>query len=341
MKIDWLIPDPLHGSGGYRTILEHVRHLAFLGNECVLHVQERTLAPGATPKTAADFRAELERSFFSMPTVRVETGWLSLEPCDVLIATHWMSAESVAKVPIPARKIYFVQDFEPWFYPMGERYLLAENTYRLGLHHLANSRFLAHMLKTKFGARADVFDFSADPVYCRTGAKLAKPTVAFLYQPEKPHRCPWIGARAMQIVKARMPEATICAFGSERPLSDVGLAFEHEHLGLCDQEGLADIYEMSHVGVCLSATNPSRVPFEMMAAGCAVVDLNLENNQHDYGSAANLVDPDPEDIAAEVLNLLANNAVLQSRVDAGLKLSRERTAVRAFDQAADVILGRR
>ena len=32
--------------------------------------------------------------------------------------------------------VYFVQDFEPLFYPMGSDYLLAENTYRKGLYHI-------------------------------------------------------------------------------------------------------------------------------------------------------------------------------------------------------------
>lgn len=51
---------------------------------------------------------------------------------DVVIATAWNAAEYVAMQPT-LTKPYFIQDFEPWFYPMGENYLRAEQSYRLGL----------------------------------------------------------------------------------------------------------------------------------------------------------------------------------------------------------------
>lgn len=339
MKIDWLIPDPLHGSGGYRTILEHVRNLESLGHECVLHVQSRT---GSDGRSKEDFRKEIERSFFPLQA-RIEGGWATLETCDVIIATHWMSAPYVKHVAIDARKIYFTQDFEPWFYPMGERYLLAENTYRLGLHHLTNSRFLQNLLKSKYNAKADVFDFSADPIYSMGPIlrRTQEPSVAFLFQPEKPHRCPWIGAQAMQILKSKMPEVTIYVYGSTQGLTaSVGTSFPHVHLGVLEQDLCAQLYQTSHVGVCLSATNPSRIPFEMMASGCAVVDLALDNNRYDYDTAVSLVEPIAEKIADRVYDLLRSDSWRHGQVRSGLRLAEERTAARAFEQASAVILGK-
>ena len=49
---------------------------------------------------------------------------------DAVFATGWETAYPVFNDAGDARKCYFVQDFEPLFYPVGSEYVLAENTYR-------------------------------------------------------------------------------------------------------------------------------------------------------------------------------------------------------------------
>ena len=51
---------------------------------------------------------------------------------DIIVATEWRTVYRI--MDFDAYKMYFVQDFEPIFFEMGERYLLSKKTYELGLH---------------------------------------------------------------------------------------------------------------------------------------------------------------------------------------------------------------
>ncbi|WNG46440.1 hypothetical protein F0U60_21730 [Archangium minus] len=339
IKIDWLVPFPIRGSGGHRTIFTHVRDLIARGYECVMHIQERDPHdPNCPVHTDAEL-ARLVETYFFDTGARIVGSWNKLEPCDILFATLWESAYTVSRASVGRRKAYFVQDFEAWFSPMGDGYLNAENTYRLGLEHVTIGRFLTHLISTEYKGNAGYFDFTTDDTVYRPRltAKTVEPSVAFLYQPEKPRRCPWLGRETLGIVKHHMPEARIFLYGSDVPTPEIW--FEVERQGLVTPSQCAELYQKSHVGLCISATNPSRIPFEMMAAGCAVVDVARPNNFHDYEPGAiSLVEPTPAAMAARIIELLRDPQLRQRQVEAGLRMMRERSHQRAFDQVEELIL---
>jgi FMN phosphatase YigB (HAD superfamily) len=339
IKIDWLVPFPVRGSGGHRTIFTHVRDLVARGYECVLHIQERNPHDPTCPAHSDAELARLVETLFFDTGARIVSSWGRLEPCDILFATLWETAYNVSRAPVGRRKAYFVQDFEAWFSPMGDGYLDAENSYRLGLEHVTIGRFLTHLITTEYKGNAGYFDFTVDDaVYSpRLAAKTVAPSVAFLYQPEKPRRCPWLGRETLAIVKQQMPEARIFLYGSDAPTPEI--TFEVERQGLVTPAQCAELYRKSHVGLCISATNPSRIPFEMMAAGCPVVDVARPNNFHDYEPGAiSLAEPTPAAMAACILELLRDPQLRQRQVEAGLRMMRERPHRRAFDQMEELII---
>jgi glycosyltransferase involved in cell wall biosynthesis len=72
-------------------------------------------------------------------------------------------------------------------------------------------------------------------------------------------------------------------------------------------EGLSDLYSSADLGMAFSTTNPSLVPYEMMACGLPVVDLDRPGNEINYDNRrdiAVLVDPRPEIMAKQVVALL-------------------------------------
>lgn len=77
---------------------------------------------------------------------------------------------------------------------------------------------------------------------------------------------------------------------------------------LPSQEDLAELYNKASIGLVFNTTNPSMTPFEMMACGLPVVDLDFNNNHINYGGKKNamLVDPFPENIAEGIIKLLKN-----------------------------------
>ena len=103
-----------------------------------------------------------------------------------------------------------------------------------------------------------------------------------------------------------MPKVKIYLYGSSQSAKG-SIWFEHEHLGLLKLYDCNELYNRCAVGLCLSSSNPSRIPFEMMAAGLPVVELWRENNLYDLSpKAVSLSDQTPESLAEGILRLLAD-----------------------------------
>src|SRR4029077_338146 len=54
-------------------------------------------------------------------------------------------------------KFYFIQDFEPAFYPAGSTFARAELTYRFGFYGIANTVSLRQMYETSYNGIAHHF----------------------------------------------------------------------------------------------------------------------------------------------------------------------------------------
>jgi glycosyltransferase involved in cell wall biosynthesis len=107
------------------------------------------------------------------------------------------------------------------------------------------------------------------------------------------------------------------------------------HIGL---EECNALYNRCTVGLCLSCTNPSRVPFEMMASGLPVVDLWRENTLYDFPEdAICLAGQTPEDLALAVLHLLNNHVLRKEMRRAGLAYMQNRTEQMESDTLETVI----
>ena len=127
------------------------------------------------------------------------------------------------------------------------------------------------------------------------------------YQPEKPRRCPELMEGALQLVLDEDPSVEVVTFGSRRAPRLNG---NHRRLGLVEPAALADLYREARVGLSMSATNPSRVPFEMMAAGLPVVELAGENTFFDLPEdGCRRVESDEATLAAALQEILGNQEV--------------------------------
>lgn len=314
--IAWIIPGLLEGSGGHRTFLQHADDLLRHGHRCVLYMEN----PGQL--SAASLRKEVKR-LFGYDFEEVRAGWTDFEPADMAVATIWYSAKVVRDLPFPCVKAYFVQDFEAQFNPMGDGYLMAENSYRYGLHPITIGRWLPAMLGRDFGVAASHFDFCAELAIYRCLPDVGREkAVCFIHQPDKPRRCAELGVEALGIVKHVMPDVKIYLYGSKLPGR---VWFEHENLGLLSLEECNRLYNRCTAGLCISTTNPSRIPFEMMAAGLPVVEVHRDNTLFDFPEAAMLLcQPTPESLARGLLDLLAEPARAARMGDAGAAFMRDR-----------------
>lgn len=314
--IAWFIPRLIEGSGGHRTILQHAYALKENGHDCSIYIE----GSGDQAKAPA-----LIEKLFGYRFDKVQFGWEDAADADIAIATIWYSAAVVRDLPFPCIKCYFIQDYEAMFNPVGDAYLQAENSYRYGLIPITIGRWLKHELAERFNVPAFHFDFGADHgIYKLQNEAQRELSVCFIYQPDKPRRCSRLGIEALGIVKHRRPGVKVILYGS--PVAEKGhIWFEHEHRGLVSLEECNKLYNECAVGLCLSSSNPSRIPFEMMASGLPVVELWRENNLYDMPhEAISLSDQTPESIAENILRLLDDPAKRQTMSAAGVNFMQRR-----------------
>ena len=137
-----------------------------------------------------------------------------------------------------------------------------------------------------------------------------------------PRRCFDLGAMALEEVHRLRPDLEIILFGS-RHVEDKPLPFPATvHALLPTIEDLAVLYANADLGMVFSTTNPSLVPYEMMACGLPVVDLGRGENEINYDDRhdiAFLADPAPVTMARQICELIGNAAELQSRAKRGIE----------------------
>lgn len=294
-KLIFFVPPPLKGSGGHRTIFRHINHLASKGAIIEACVVGKNSEIGTVE--------EIRESIF---------GWFGILLADIstfsprmidpygVVATSWWSAFSAAKYPVP--KVYFVQDLENVFNPANEIFAKALYSYQLKMNTITIGKWLQSEL-ARFGSEVLATPFGVDEKYYFTNSKSTRRsnTILVLDQPEKSRRCHTLLQEVVDELRRNNPDLEIVSYGTNVSY----LKGVTRHLGLLAETELGDLYRENSLGIALSASNPSRVPFEMAACGMPFIDLDLPNNQKDYtGLRHSLIAPFSKDITKEVLRIL-------------------------------------
>ena len=303
LKISWVTDTPEPGQGGFRVITRNCRYLSKFGHDVTIYVD-----PGSKFSSDDEIKKFIEKHYGEV-NYTVKLGHVFAE-CDILIATFWPTAYNVYNFKHAKKKVYFVQDFEPYFYPMGTEYVLSEKTYTLGLNHITVFPWLPPFLKKKYNAHADYFLPPINRKTYRRKNKNENKTIRILFyaRPDQPRRCYDLGIQALSLVSEKEKDVEIVTFGYDK-LDSSKIPFKHTNKkSLPTLEDLADLYNSADIGVVFSTTNPSLLSFEMMACGCPVIDLDIESNRYNYGSKENaaLCKPTATDIAKKIIELIHN-----------------------------------
>ena len=328
-KIGVLSPHPILGSGGHRTIFNMAAALARHGYD--VQLMHEGQADAETDEWICSVLGDAQ--------ITQHNAWLNWINPTASMATIWYSVDFIENFwPEVGCNFYFVQDYEAMFNPMGDRFLKAGQSYARGMRHISVGRWLAHKLRSEFGVGVASGGLGVDhKVYRKLeGVTRNQNQVAFLFQPEKYRRAPELCVAALDIVKKKIPETRIVVYGSdERPR----LPFEYEHLGLINNvHDINRIYNESSAGLCISSTNPSRIPFEMMAAACVPVDIYRYNNLFDYDSGTGLLAHEsPESIANAIISLLTDPKFRSRRAEKAIKSVSTRSLEWEMDVAVNAV----
>lgn len=323
-KAAWVMPSFLEGSGGHRTIFQNVQYLIEMGYKCDVYVED-----DGSVKNVQELKALTEK-FFGKCDCTFYLGFNVPGEYDIIFATAWFTAKVVRDINTNAKKAYFIQDFEALFNPMGDGYLLACNSYYYGLHPITIGRWLTHKMNTEYGLHSQYFDFCADLDVYKPIKSEKENAICFIYQPDKPRRCSVIGIEALGIVKHLRPDIKIYLYGSN---IKGNVWFEHTNLGIIPIEQCSKLYNKCKVGLCISSSNPSRIPFEMMAAGLPVVDLYMDNNLFDMPESGVLLSHyTPESIAQALISLIDDSEKCEYMSKSGIEFMSKKSLKSGFQQ---------
>lgn len=287
--INWVTIPAGPGGGGHTTLFRIIRHLQAHGyhNRVYFYNVYR-----------ADHRyyEHIIRSSYGFNGC-VATLDAGMKDAHAVVATSWPTAYPVFNSRCAGKRFYFIQDFEPYFYPAGALSLLAENTYRMQFHGITIGRCFVEKLKSDFGMSVDSFEYGCDiSRYCRLDG-VKRFGVVFYARPEAARRGCEIGLMALEAFAARRPDVEIHLYGTRMG----NLPFRFTDHGRISPEELNHLYNRCYAGLSLSLTNVSLVAHEMLAAGCIpVVNDSVWNRTDIASSFVRYAPADPHRLAAEL-----------------------------------------
>ena len=315
--LNWLVTEPTPGSGGHTDIIRMINLLTSFGHQINTYILPRQQL---SHKSDLEIRDYVRRYFADLNGSLFKWAGDSIVESDAVILTHWTTAYLIDEIRNTSKVFYFVQDWEPFFSPMGADYLRAEQTYKMGFSCITLGRWLTECLRSRYNADADYFDLAVDHsiYYPRSVTKSDQPQICFYARPRTPRRIFPIGVEALGLVHQRRPDVKIVLYGaSESALHSYTIPFPYTNAGILNEQKLAELFSASDVGVVFSSTNCSLVPPEMMACKCPVVDLNRDTVRGvlEHEVNALLVEPTPEAIAGGVVRLLEDEPLRRRLVE--------------------------
>lgn len=314
--INWIVPPFSPGSGGHLNIFRMINMLEEQGYKNRIYI-----AGNSSFNNGLEARQQIIESF-SPIQAEVHLGIESLEPAEFIFATSWDTAYWVQHAMTCKHRLYFVQDFEPFFYPHGSEYAFAEATYRMGLIGITAGKWLSDTLQRDYGMMAAPFGFSYDKhLYFPHPRDNGARRVFFYARHVTPRRGFELGLLALNALHLSMPNIEFILAGWDT--SEFKVPFPHLNAGVVSLDQLPGLYSQCDVALVLSFTNLSLLPLEVMACGCPVVSNRGPNTEWLLADGENalLCDPTPQGIADTLERLLTDETLRQQIIQSGLRFA--------------------
>ena len=265
---------------------------------------------------------------------------------DVVVASSWDTV-FFAKRFEDSYKMYFVQDYEPYFYSFGEEYLMSRNTYEQGLHMVSLGDWNREKILKEFEGdrdklRIDTVSFPYDSkgyehrdrdfeAY-RNKKKITIAVYLKFYGKRLPNLIPFMLMNTAEELKKKGIATEILYFGEAKTFTPKG----GKNLGQLKRDELNSLYDRADFGMVASMSNISLVPYEMHAAGLPVIEFEDGSYPFFFGhDTALLTRIGEKDIAGLLMSALEDPDRLRRMDEAAAEklkaLSWERTGREFFE----------
>jgi glycosyltransferase involved in cell wall biosynthesis len=324
LRVTYVLPE-LRLSGGALVVMQLVNELRLLG------VDARVVAlRGRRDRRREVFRWRLQVNPAVFPNEQsLRKG---MEITDVVVATHWTTApwaRALVDGGRADRASYFVQDYEPWFYPEEDAQSRARvrQTYELISHKIVTSAWLHDLLADDgYESRTVPLGLDIGFFYPRAISVPARPVVLAMARPRTPRRAFEFVVATLAKVHHAMPDAEIVLFGEQ--IDSLGLPFPYRSAGVVtDNEELARLYSSARVHFDGSDFQAFGLPaLEAMACGAVSVLTDAggirEYARHEENCL--LIEPrDTDAAAAAIVRLLSDDRLVERLRENGFATSRQ------------------
>lgn len=299
-SINWVVPAVMASSGGQSDIFRTIKYLREQGHNCRIYIFD--------PHERSNITEQRQIIAGAFPGLEKEVAYnaANMKDCDIIFATHWMSAYPVYNFRGKGRKYYFAQGYEPHTQPAGYLSYLAEQTYSFGFRGVTLGQWLAEKLSKEYKMKCDYFDFGYDPTEYFKNSNAPRKDILYYAQPQKGHRGFELGMMALKIFHSKQPNSKIHLFGAD--LRNYEIPFPYEDEGILTVHQLNELYNQCAAGLALSFTNISLIPIEMIAAGCQpVVNEADHNHKIRYANLVSYAEPNPEATAKALIDAVGSN----------------------------------
>jgi O-antigen biosynthesis protein len=329
LHVAFVIPPFSAGSGGHNIIFQLAYRLERAGHTCSIWIED--VFGHRRHEWPAVVRASIREHFVPVEAP-VHNDFAHWYGADVVVATGWETVYAALSLPNVRARAYLVNDHEPEFFPTSVESVWAADTYRLGLFGICGSPWLRDLYVERYGGVAEVFDYGVDhAVYHPRPIEREHDTVVYYCRSTTPRRAVALGLMALHELHRRRPQTRIVMFGERYEMKT---PFPYEHLGVASPETLSWLFSEATVGLCLSMTNYSLIPQEMLACGLPCVDLVGASAESVFG-ADGPVELSPFEttaLADHLERLLTDRELWARRSRAGIEFVAGRSWDRAHEQ---------
>jgi glycosyltransferase involved in cell wall biosynthesis len=329
LRIAMVLPPFRRGSGGHNTLLQIVTRLERRGHVCSVWVHDvmrmhQSEWPGVLRHNLREFFAPIEAPVYK--------GFDAWQGADVVVATGWQTVYPSLLLEGCRARVYVVNDHEPEFYATSVERALAERTYGEGLYCVSASPWLRDLLAARYGAQGEAFELGVEhDTYQPRAIARRDDTVLYYARHGTARRAVPTGIAALRELYERRPNTRFVLFGDRNP---VETAFPYEHLGVRSPLELSWLYSQATVGLCLSMTNFSLMPKEMLACGLPCVELAGVSAESIFGpdGPIELAELDPVALASALERLLDDRELRERRSREGIEFVAGHTWEHATDR---------
>ena len=311
--VSWVIPPLGPGSGGHLDIFRAIDLLSGMG------LKHRVYIYGGNEGIPSSDLKKTVKEYYGIYLGQNEiyANVRKMRYTDAIVATSWITAYIVRNFDNAVSKFYFVQDFEPYFYPMGSEYCFAENTYKFGFRGITAGDWLAQKLREEYGMETQAFSFSYERELYHPGEKKDDVNRVFFYaRPYTERRAFEMGVLALEKLAEEIPDLEVIFAGQK--LIGYDFKFKYKDMGIMHLDELSDMYAQCDLCLVLSMTNLSLLPMEIMASNSVVVSNKGPNNEWLCSEENSvMVETDPIDSAEKMKYYLTHKQELASKREKG------------------------